>query len=138
MDLACFWREKIEGLLIQASWVSQVRQELALEGMSPVWSDLPAWYFWHREYAGAFRLGLEESFSDYAAGQNIWSGIFSIKFFPAPTNPLLKCFSPEEQEFVLSEAFDSSCTPCFEAQDSIPGGLFNIASLECTVDEEQS
>jgi hypothetical protein len=52
MDLDSFFRNKVESLLITASWVEQVQQMLDLKGVSQVWGDRPEWYVWVEDAPG--------------------------------------------------------------------------------------
>jgi len=137
MDSAGFWRSQIEHILIEASWVPAAGQLTGIDRLSRVWNELPAWYFWIRDVHGAFRLGLEDAFEERAAGQDTSSGIFSIKFYPAPQSRLLADFSPEEQAYVQGKVFDPTFTPGFEAEKEIPESLFNTASMEVTFNPDR-
>jgi len=138
MDLAVFWSKKMEVVLFQASWVRRLRDELGLEGMSPVWSDVPAWYFWLRGLPGSYRLSLADAFQEQALEQTVTSGVFSVKYYPKPGDRFFHSFSPEETAAVQGQGFDLTNTPRFESQKDIPDGLFTIASLECTVNDQET
>jgi hypothetical protein len=44
IDFDSYFRNRIEGLLICASWVQALRALLGLEGVSQIWNGNPAWY----------------------------------------------------------------------------------------------
>ena len=60
MDLEVFFRSRIEGVLIQASWSEEVRRLLAIAGASQVWEERPAWHFCLEGTPGAYHLRLED------------------------------------------------------------------------------
>ena len=60
MDFDSFFRNKVESMLITASWVGQVQKMLGLAGVNQVWGDRPEWYIWIDGAAGVYALVFEE------------------------------------------------------------------------------
>jgi hypothetical protein len=54
IDFDSFFRNRVEGLLIRASWVGEVRRMLGLTGVSQVWDGQAAWYFWLQAAVGEY------------------------------------------------------------------------------------
>lgn len=121
-------------MLITASWVDKVKERIGLQAVSPVWGDEPAWYFWMSQTAGAYALELKETMNDQWESKHMAGGMFRLKCYPFASGRLFNHFSFEEQAFVTSELFDDTHTPVFEQRDKIPASLFNVASIEMTMD----
>jgi hypothetical protein len=134
VDAVSLFREKVEEVLIVASWVAALRRELGLQAVSQVFADQPAWYLWLAGAAGAFRLALEQTLEEEHHGRGVLCGVFSLKCYPFAGGPWEAGFSPEERQLVRSPAFDRTGTPCFEAQDRVPPHLFNLAACELALE----
>lgn len=119
-------------MLITASWVDRIKELIHLQAVSPVWSDIPAWYFWISQISGAFCLELNETVSEKWDSDGLASGMFSLKCYPYVNGELFDGFSFEEQEFIKSNIFDHTHTPLFEEKNKIPDSLFNVAAIEMT------
>jgi hypothetical protein len=138
VDLESFFRSRIENMLIKASWFEEVKQDLQISGVSPVWGDgPPAWYIWIGPSPGVHELRLEDTFARNADGQELYSGLFAVKFYPFPHSTVFHDFSLEEQTFVQSSFFDDTNTPKFECYSNIPDLLFKVATLEFTIDAQR-
>ena len=129
-DTESFFRNKIESLLITASWVDRVKHAIGLEAVSQVWGEQPEWYFWIENVPGAFSLQLAHASADKTGNKEWGTGIFAIKHYPHPRQGVFKDFSYQEQCFVRSEYFDRTHTPRFEYKEKIPATLFNVATME--------
>ena len=139
MDLESFFRSRIENMLITASWIEEIKQVLQLTGVSQVWGDgPPAWYFWVGSAPGVHELRLEDTFARNSGGQELYSSLFAVKFYPSPHSPVFHDFSSEEQTFLQSPFFDDTNTPKFECYDKIPDLLFKVATLEFTIDTQSN
>jgi len=129
-DLESFFRNKIENMLITASWVETLKHAIGLEAVSQVWGEKPAWYFWIKNRSGAYSLQLENASTQKTVNGKWGNGNFIIKYYPYPREEVFKDFSFQEKCFVQSEYFDRTCTPRFEYKEKIPETLFNVAVME--------
>lgn len=134
IDFDGFFRGKIENMLVTASWVEKIREMLGLKAVSQVWGEKPAWYFWILGASGVYQLQLESASTDVLGSKDVVSGIFSVKCYPFPQEEVFQTFSFEEQCFIQSNFFDRTNTPRIELKEKIPETLFNIATMEYTVD----
>ena len=139
MDVESFFRSEIENMLITASWVEEIKRLLQITGISQIWKDgPPAWYFWIDSSPGVHELRLEDSFSSFKKGRELFTGLFAVKFYPFPHKEIFYDFSFEEQTFIQSPFFDKSNTPTFENYIDIPEILFKVGIVELTVDTENN
>jgi hypothetical protein len=123
-------------MLVTTSWVEKVKEMIGLEAVSQVWGDKPAWYFWISQAPGVYYLQLEQVFDEYWESDDLAVGIFSIKCYPYTHEKVFQSFSFEEQSFIQSHFFDHTHTPLFEYKENIPKTLFNVATLELTMDSQ--
>ncbi len=123
-------------MLITASWVERVKSILGLQGVSQIWCETPAWYFWLAEAPGAYELRLESvNVPDVGTG-GIITGLFAVRFFPRPVGWAFSTFSPEERKLVSSELFDETDTLRLEAREHVHPHLFTIATIGISLSEE--
>lgn len=122
--------------MLTASWVERLWPELGLQGVSQVWDDRPAWYFWLSGAPGAYELALAQVQPREPNAPQAASAIFEIKFYPRAGAPVLETFSPQEQSLVRSAVFDDTDTPVFEARAELDPELFRIAVMEATFDQQ--
>ena len=96
-------------MLAAASWVHTVMQLLGLNGVSQVWSEKPAWYFWLADAPGVHHLELRacRTTVQESSGE-AGTGLFSLKFYPYADHPALERFSGQEQHIVRSDLFDET------------------------------
>ena len=134
IDLQSLFRNKIDNMLTTTSWVDKVKELIGLQAVSPVWGDIPAWYFWMPQTAGAYSLELNETINDQWKNKHLATGMFRVNCYPFANGQFFSHFSFEEQAFVKSELFDDTHTPRFEQRDKIPASLFNVAAIEMTTD----
>lgn len=125
-------------MLTTGSWVGKVKDMLGLEGVSQVWGNRPAWYFWISRAPGVYHLRLEDVQVDSWENRELFSGIFSLKCYPFPGQAVFETFSFEERALMRSDFFDDTFTPRFEVRTRLPDTLFNVATLEYTVDAEDT
>ena len=59
IDYEEFFRNKIDTLLVKASWVDAVKSVTGLKAVSQIWGEKPAWYFWISNTPGVYALQLE-------------------------------------------------------------------------------
>ncbi len=120
-----FFRNKIDNMLVTASWVDQVRDILGITGVSQIWDEQPAWYFWLSSMGGAYRLQLESAYDD----RKTYCSVFSIKYYPAVNEKLFQTFSAEERSIVQSSLIDHTNTPSYDYRYKIPEELFSVGTV---------
>ncbi len=132
MDLQAFFRSRIEGALIQASWSDAVRYLLGITGTSQVWEERPAWHFWLEGEPGAHSLRLEEWGELLGGGGEPWRlGRFAVRFYPDPEAPVFSRFSPTERNLVADGLFDPvHYVPRADRQEEIPERCFQVGAVE--------
>ncbi len=138
MDLDSFFRNKVESMLITASWVEQVQKMIDLVGVSQVWGDRPAWYVWIDGAPGAYALVFEQSGTIATADQVLNVGQFVVKCYPYLTASVFEAFSAQEREIVNSDLFDHTQTPRLESQSKIPEAFFVIGSISFALDAAET
>jgi len=138
MDFDSFFRNKMESMLITASWVEQVQNMLDITGVSQVWGDRPEWYVWIDGAPGVYDLVFEQGDTITASGQTLNVGLFAIKCYPYITATMFEAFSPREREIVNSDWFDSTHTPRIEARQNIPESLFVVGSMSFIIDADET
>lgn len=139
IDPESFFRTRIDSLLTTAGWASELMNLLGLEGMSQVWSEKPAWYFWIKGSLGTYHLQLEGADSgDNARPVGSAKGLFSLRCYPYQDGALFQCFSETERRAIQSDLFDHTNTPAFDSLHRLPQGLFNVAAIEYTASSDQA
>jgi hypothetical protein len=123
-------------MLITASWVDEVKQLLGLDGVSQIWSETPAWYFWLSEAPGPFEFHFESGADQGRDNSGAASGFFEVKFFPRPSEWAFSAFSPEERALVSSDLFDHTNTVRSEARERIHPHLFSIGTIGISFSQE--
>jgi len=126
-------RTTIGAMISHGLGVEAVRESLFLKGASEVWGGPamdahPAWYFWLTSSPGAYRLRLVRA--DRLDGHEtpIVRGVFSVKYYPSPLEPVFGHFSLQEQALIQGDSFDQTNTPKPDAQ--VPDHLFNVGTIE--------
>jgi hypothetical protein len=132
-----FFRQRMDGLLITASWSLDLQQAAGLRAASQIFQDRPAWYIWLDNSRSAYALAWAGPAEQDGPGLPP-AGIFFLKFYPHPASRRLTGFSPEERELVGSDLFDHTGTPVYEALKRIPEGLFCVAGISVTLDPQGS
>jgi hypothetical protein len=136
IEFESFFRNQIEGLLIVSSWSERFRADIGFKGVSQVWGGPPAWYLWLADAPGVYHLKLLQAEEEALNNTNLCRAIFVVKCYPYPDNGCFQSFSFLEQKFIQSKFFDGTHTPVFEYREKIPPELFNVATLELTMDHE--
>jgi hypothetical protein len=134
IDYEEFFRNKIDNLLVKASWVDDVKSVTGLKAVSQIWGEKPAWYFWISDTPGVYALQLEGITAPETDHQDWVSGNFAVKCFPFTDEYVFHSFSFQERALIQSEFFDDTHTPRFSHREQIPDTLFNVAAVELNVD----
>lgn len=103
----------IENAFSHLTWHETACRDFGFRGISQVWMDEPAWYFWLHDIEGAFLLRLHDE-------EPIDRGRFvslTVHYYPAPGSRNQQVLSSRERQIILDDKlFDQrTCTPCFEA-----------------------
>lgn len=138
MDFDSFFRNKVESMLITASWVEQVKKMLGLTRVSQVWGDRPEWYIWIDGAPGAYALVFEEGEIIQAAEQTLALGQFAVKCYPDVGATVFDSFSPQEREMVTGDLFDHTHTPKLEATSAVPEAFFTVGSISLILDAAET
>jgi len=138
IDFDSFFRNRIEGLLIRASWSDALRAMVGLEAASQIWSGNAAWYLWLQQAHGAYHLAFSEGEAIETNGDRLFEGRFAVKCYPYPDAPCFSGFSVEERSLICSDRFDTTHTPRFEASMEIPDWFFTVGSISLLCDAEGS
>lgn len=138
MDLEGFFRNRVESLLVTASWVEQVKEMLQLAGVSQVWGDRAEWYLWIDGAPGVYALVFEDGEAIQAVDKTLYLGQFTAKCYPYVSAGVFKAFSPQEQQIVKSELFDHTHTPQLETRKEIPEAFFAVGSISFVLDAAES
>jgi hypothetical protein len=135
-DLIEEFRNRIDSMLICASWVENAQDVLGLQGVSQVWTDKPSWYLWLKGAPGVHHLQLDDAFSGSGPQRGTTTGLFSIRFYPYPSQAVFSGFSREERLLLSSDLFDSTNTPRMECLGSIDPTLFTVGIMQLTIGPE--
>ncbi|MFC1877572.1 hypothetical protein ACFL2E_09940 [Thermodesulfobacteriota bacterium] len=131
-----FFRNKIEEMLIVSSWSEQFRSDIGLKGVSQIWGDRLAWYFWLADSPGVYQLEMMNTEEDVDTREDRYTAVFKVKCYPYQERTEFQSFSFLERMLVQSELFDDTNTPVFEHQGDIPADLFTVATVEFSMDLE--
>lgn len=121
-----------------ASWVEAVRKTTKITGVSQVWGDQPAWYFWIADAPGVYALELEDTTVVTQKDGDLYQAALRLKCYPFVHANVFSSFSFEERSFIQSPFFDSTHTPCFDYRQKIPANLFTVAALQYTIDHDDT
>lgn len=130
IDAHSITRSFIDNTFSYLTWHKDVCDELKFKGISQVWVQDPAWYFWLEGIDGAFLLRfLDAEVFDDAINVNL-----AIHFFPSTASSAFCGLNQREKDLLGStEMFDTpTLTPQFEHYDLfIP--YFVIAELGAVI-----
>jgi hypothetical protein len=138
IDIEFLFRSKIDNMLTTASRVEELKSVLGIEGVSQVWTERPEWYFWLAGASAVYHLSLESAERENGDHGAADFGLFSVRCYPYPTDPLFRRLSAEEQALINSDCFDGTNTPEFEMLSRIPRTLFHAATIELAVAEDDN
>jgi hypothetical protein len=136
IDFDSFFRNRVESMMISASWVADVQSILGLKGASQVWNGRAEWDFWLHDAPGVYALAFSEGDPVQWMGKRLYEGRFVLKCYPYSDHPSFAGFSREERLLVKSDCFDPTNTPRFEAAAEIPDSLFTVGFISLLFDPE--
>jgi len=126
-------RNLIESSFSHLTWYEDVCARSGFKGISQIWKEDPAWYFWMDQVEGAFllRLHAEEPVADHQYVS------LSLHYFPDPDEVLYQSLSAGEKWLLSDEkTFDSETnTPKFEAYEQFVS-LFVVAEIGFVIDAD--
>jgi len=123
-------------MLIVSSWSEQFRSDIGLEGVSQIWGERLAWYFWLADSPGVYQLEMMDTEEALDPRENRCTAVFNVKCYPYQHRPGFESFSFLERKLVQSDLFDDTNTPVFEHQGDIAPDLFTVATIEFDMDLE--
>ena len=123
-------------MLIVSSWSEQFRSDIGFKGVSQIWGERLAWYFWLADSPGVYQLEMMDTEQDPDTLEDRCTAVFNVKCYPYPDRPEFQSFSFLEQKLVQSDLFDDTNTPVFEHKADIPPDLFTVATVEIDMDLE--
>ena len=123
-------------MLIVSSWSERFRSDIGFTGVSQIWGDRLAWYFWLADSSGVYQLEMMNTEEDMDIRGDRCTAVFQVKCYPYQESPEFQSFSFLERKLVQSNLFDDTNTPAFEHQGDIPPDLFTVATVEITMDLE--
>jgi hypothetical protein len=121
-------------MLIVSSWSERFRSDIGFTGVSQIWGDRPAWYFWLADSPGAYQLEMMHTEEDTDPREDRYTAAFKVKCYPYQDRSAFQSFSFFERELVKSKLFDSTNTPVFEHRGEIPDDLFTVGTVEISMD----
>ena len=121
-------------MLIVSSWSERFRSDIGFKGVSQIWGDRPAWYFWLADSPGVYQLELMNTEEDSDTEEDRYTAVFNVKCYPYREHAAFRSFSFLERKLVQSDFFDDTNTPAFEHQGEIPLDLFTVAAVEISMD----
>jgi hypothetical protein len=131
-------RERLDSLLITASWFPDLKNVIGLQGVSPVWQDNPAYYLWLKGVPCVFQLECDEAHYESGHDEKLICSVFSVRSFPFRNTELLPGFSASEREILNSPVFDGSNTPSFDHLQDLDKNLFLVSRIEWICPESAS
>lgn len=125
-------RTLVDSAFSHLTWHEDACRQVGLRGISQVWKETPAWYFWLEEFRGAFLLRLHDG--EPFHGHQLVN--LSLHYFPAPDEEAVDVLSVGEQGLLADErVFDrSTSTPHYEAYEQCMG-LFMVGEIGCILDQ---
>ncbi|MDR3603074.1 MAG: hypothetical protein P4L38_00460 [Syntrophaceae bacterium] len=117
-------------MFITASWFPELKNYLGLRGVSPVWRDKPAYYFWIDGSPCVFSLELGHAESEMGLVEEFIYCDFLVRAFPFRNTDLYSGFSEHEKRALSGPIFDGSNTPCFERLEDLNKNFFIVSRID--------
>ncbi|WP_321391678.1 hypothetical protein [uncultured Desulfuromusa sp.] len=126
-------RNLIENTFSYLTWHEDICDQVGFKGISQVWIEDPAWYFWLNHVEGAFLLRLH---ADESMGENHYVSL-SLHYFPTAGENAYHSLNAVEKKLISdSTVFDfTTGTPKFEAYDQFIS-LFVVAEIGFVIDAD--
>jgi len=116
----------------------EAREYFGYSKISPFFSGegFPGWYLWFKDIKGAFSIEITEEniicgADDPVAERNEdqMAVRFVLRYFPAVDEEMFRDFSPAEQNFRNSPAFDTTGTPTFDGRLAMNENFYFIGQM---------
>jgi hypothetical protein len=125
-DSAELHRLAIDNAITHLLWHEEIRQQSGLAGVSQIWGEEPAWYFWLRGMPGAFLLQMGSC--DELKGGSL--ATYLLHYFP------VVAADPEDQAVLEGSWFDRCTgTPRYEHRHKI-SSRFLAGETGVAIDED--
>ncbi|MFK5925494.1 MAG: hypothetical protein QM483_02580 [Desulfuromusa sp.] len=126
-------RNLIENTFSYLTWHEDICEQAGFKGISQVWIEDPAWYFWLAQVNGAFLLRLH---ADEQIGDNQYVSL-SLHYFPTVDEETYHDLSAGEKLLISDDSvFDlKTKTPHFEAYEQFIS-LFIVAEIGFVIDPD--
>ncbi len=126
-------RNLIENAFSHLTWHEEVCAQTGFKGISQVWKEDPAWYFWSDKVKGSFLLRLH---AEESIGENQYVSL-TLHYFPTVDEELYHGLSVGEKRLTSDESvFDRETnTPQFEAYEQFIS-LFVVAEIGFVIDPD--
>lgn len=124
-------RNLIDSAFNHMTWYEEICKQSGFKGISQIWKEEPAWYFWLDHVKGAFLLRLH---ADESLGENHYLS-FSLHYFPREEELAYQSLTSVEKQFLTDDKLihGETNTPHFEAYEQCLN-VFMIAEIGCVVD----
>ena len=131
IDACLATRTLIENAFSYLTWHEPACRALGFQGISQVWREEPAWYFWLDKVEGAFLVRL---FEEEAIDTSQFVSL-AVHYYPPPDSKDGCLLSSRERQIIFDdELFDRrTCTPHFEAFEACLGS-FVCAEISLMID----
>lgn len=101
-----------------------------MRGVSPVWQDTPAYYFWIDKAPCVYSLEFSGASRESRLGVEFVDCETLVRAFPFRNSDLYNCFSDIEKKALNGPFFDGSNTPRVEYLEKLDQNLFIISRIE--------
>lgn len=133
IDACLATRTLIENAFSHLTWHETACRAFGFQGISQVWREEPAWYFWLDEVEGAFLVRL---FEEEAIDTSQFVSLAVHYYPPTDSENRFQLSSRERQIIFDDDLFDRrTCTPHFEAFEACLG-FFVCAEISLMIDPE--
>lgn len=126
-------RNLIESSFNHLTWYEDACTQCGFKGISQIWKEEPAWYFWMNQIDGTFllRLHAEEPLAD-----NQFISL-SLHYFPDPDEEAYQTLSAGEKRLLSDEnSFDQKTnSPQFETYEQFVS-MFVVAEVGFVIDPD--
>jgi hypothetical protein len=128
-------RNLIDNAFTHLTWYEDVCEQVGFKGISQIWKEEPAWYFWQKQVKGAFLLRLH---ADEALVTEHYLS-FTLHYFPRPDEAACQQLPDTEKALLADQSLfhPETNTPNFEAYEDFLS-TFVVAEIGCVVDAENS
>ena len=126
-------RNLVESSFSHLTWFEDVCSQSGFKGISQIWKEDPAWYFWMNQVDGAFLLRLH---AEEPLAENQYVSL-TLHYFPTTEDDTYQNLSAGEKWLLSDEdSFDRETnTPRFETYEQFVS-LFVVAEVGLVIDPD--